>query len=98
MARSDETRAAWLDALAEMEALVDGAGDASFVPTASTPRDLGPLPDDLVPRARAVEAAQKGAFQRIKDAQRGVLAHLAALKTVPSPRAAERSVYLDVTG
>ena len=98
MARSEETRAAWLDALAEMEALAGVAGDPGVEARPYTPRDLGPIPDDLVPRAREIAVAQKSAIQRVKDAQRSVLAHLTALKTVPSPRETDRSVYLDVTG
>jgi len=96
--RSEETRAAWLEALAEMEALAGRAGDVDFTPSPYTPPvGLGPLPDDLVPRAAEVQAAQRSAVQRVLDARRRVVAHIAALKTVPAAHDSDASVYLDAS-
>ncbi|ROQ37337.1 hypothetical protein EDF46_2793 [Frondihabitans sp. PhB188] len=99
MPRSEETRQAWLDALAEMEAVAGASGDSAYAPSAWTPQaDLGPLPADLVERAREVQDAQKSAIQRVLEARRTVVKHLAALKSVPAARDSDRAVYLDATG
>jgi hypothetical protein len=93
-----ETRAAWLEALAEMEALAGRAGDVDFTPSPYTPPvGLGPLPDDLVPRAAGVQAAQWSAAQRVLDARRRVAAHITALKAVPAAHDRDASVYLDAS-
>ncbi|RKR75574.1 hypothetical protein [Frondihabitans australicus] len=98
MPRAEETRAAWLEALAEMEALAGRAGDPDFKPSPFTPtHDLGPLPLDLVERAQEVQAAQRSALQRVLDARRRVVKHITALKTVPAARDRDASVYLDAS-
>lgn len=100
MARSDETRAAWLEALAEMEAVAGASGDGTAVPTVPSRRfaDLGPLPPELEGRARDVQRAQKSAIERVIEARRSIGQHLAALRSVPSARDTDRAVYLDATG
>lgn len=101
MPRSDETRAAWLEALAEMEAVAGASGDGTFVPPRTLARgvaDLGPLPVELADRAREVQRAQKSAIERVLEARRSVSKHLAALRSVPPARETDRAVYLDATG
>lgn len=94
----DAERDRWVATLDAMETVARGAGDSSFVPDAWSPADLGPIPLDLVDRARRVEQWQKAAMARVQEAKRLAASHLAALKTVPSPRPVAQSVYLDVTG
>lgn len=99
MAKSEETRAAWLSALAEMEAVAGASGDGTWAPSAWSPDpDLGPLPPELEERAREVQAKQKSAIARVLEARRTVIKHLAALKSVPPAKDSDRAVYLDATG
>jgi len=98
LARSEETRAAWLAALAEMESVAGAAGDKSWAPSQWSPDpDLGPLPADLADRAREVQAKQKSAIARVLEARRAVAKHLAALKSVPPAKDTDRAVYLDAS-
>jgi hypothetical protein len=98
LARSEETRAAWLLALAEMEAVAGRAGDGDWTPAPLRPAvDLGPLPEDLVPRALEVQEAQRSALGRVLDARRRVVKHITALKSVPESREKGTSVYLDAS-
>lgn len=97
---------AWASVLARMEADAAAAGrhtagTASAVTPArlwTPPQNLGPLPAELVQRARALEAAQRDAVERLEEAQRMTARHLAAVQSVPEGRATGRSVFLDVTG
>ncbi|BDZ49005.1 hypothetical protein GCM10025867_12460 [Frondihabitans sucicola] len=99
MARSEETRAAWLAALAEMEAVAGASGDGTWAPSAWSPDpDLGPLPPELAERAREVQAKQKSAIARVLGARRTVIKHIAALKSVPPAKDTDRAVYLDAAG
>jgi hypothetical protein len=98
LARTEETRAAWLAALAEMEAVAGRAGDGDWAPAPLRgTADLGPLPEDLVPRALEVQEAQKSALARVLDARRRVVKHITALKSVPESREKGASVYLDAS-
>lgn len=78
------------------------AVEASVGPSAESrwtrPQDLGPIPAELVQRARNVEAAQQAAVVRLEEAQRLTARHLAAIQSVPEGRATGRAVFLDVTG
>jgi hypothetical protein len=63
----------------------------------SPPRDLGPLPEHLAHRARALETAQARLAVRLSDIRATAAHHLMALRAVPSaPKSAP--VYLDVEG
>jgi hypothetical protein len=82
---------AWLAVLAELERHADApALSAGWVPPAS----LGPLPEELAPRARAIAAAQERAIRRMTDEQRRVGAHLDAVDVIAPARS--RAVYLDL--
>lgn len=100
----DAVRAAWLDALAEMEAVAARSGDGEYAPDVwnsaamTAAADLGPLPVDLQERALNLAATQKSAIARVVEARRTVMAHLAALRSVPAASDVEQSVYLDVSG
>jgi hypothetical protein len=101
---ADPVRVAWLDALAEMETVAARSGDGEYAPDVwnsaamTAAADLGPLPVDLQERALDLAATQKSAIARVVEARRTVMAHLAALRSVPAVRDAEQSVYLDVNG
>jgi len=84
--------AAWNAALDELERYADGPGlGLDWVP----PTDLGPLPVELLPRARRIAAAQDRAIRRLTDERRTVGAHLEAVGAAsPAP---VRPVYLDVS-
>ena len=60
------------------------------------PKDLGPLPQHLAPRARAVLAAQREVASRLVKLQQHTGLHISALSSVPET--ASQSVYGDVTG
>lgn len=78
------------DAL-ELAAL--GVKPASFTP----PSGLGPLPEHLADRARALEVAQARVALRVAEVRTTAGQHLAALRAVPSPPA-QAPVYVDVEG
>lgn len=60
------------------------------------PKDLGPLPEHLGPRARDVLAAQREVAARLVKLQQTTGKQLAAVSAVPEN--ASRSVYINVTG
>lgn len=60
------------------------------------PKDLGPLPQHLAPRARAVLAAQREVASRLVKLQQHTGLQISALSSVPEK--ASKSVYVDVTG
>jgi hypothetical protein len=78
------------DAL-ELAAL--GGQPARFTP----PSGLGPLPEHLADRARALEAAQARVALRLGEIRTRAGQHLAAVRAVPSPPA-HAPVYVDVEG
>lgn len=94
-------RAAWLEVLAELEDAVAEAGrpgEPGAEPAPWTPPvGIGPLPEDLAERARAIVAAQETAMARLRDAQRTNRSHAGMLRALPH-RAGTTSVYLDVEG
>lgn len=63
----------------------------------SAPQGLGPIPAELVQRARHVEAAQRAAVVRLEEAKAITARHLAAVQSVPEGRTSGRAVFLDVT-
>ncbi|MGY3567490.1 hypothetical protein [Sinomonas sp. RB5] len=75
----------------------DHAGLPPAVVHWAPPPGLGPLPESLAARARALEAAQRGLAARLAAARSSAATHLAALRAVPSARQ-DAPVYLDVTG
>jgi hypothetical protein len=73
----------------ETEATVAGAW--------TPPTNLGPIPAELVERARGVEAAQRAAVEHLEAAKATTARHLAAVQSVPEGRTSGRAVFLDVT-
>ncbi|GAB2743077.1 hypothetical protein [Sinomonas soli] len=63
----------------------------------TAPAALGPLPEHLAERARALEAAQQDLAARLAEARSNAATHLGALRAVPSARR-DAPVYLDVQG
>lgn len=62
------------------------------------PADLGTLPAELAPRARAVLAAQAEALALLATRQRDVARQLAAVQSVPTPSLERQPIYLDFEG
>ncbi|MET0934141.1 MAG: hypothetical protein ABWX56_10530 [Mycetocola sp.] len=95
---ADQPDSIWAALLDEMESdlarNLDPEQSNAWVP----PADAGPLPPHLFDRARRVFDAQQRAIAVLTGEQASVARHLAALRTVPSPAASGRSVYLDVVG
>lgn len=110
MAKQALNTAAWLTVLAELELSLDDANraatafeqaDAAGHAPASAwrpPATIGPIPAHLEERARDLVVCQQKLVRELDAARRLAGQHLAALRTVPPARDADRSVYLDVTG
>jgi len=62
------------------------------------PANLGPLPGELLERARIVEAAQQAAVERLEEAKALTARHLTAVQSIPEGRTSGKPVFLDVTG
>jgi hypothetical protein len=63
----------------------------------AAPERLGPLPEHLAERARALEAAQHDLAARLVEARSNAATHLGALRAIPVQRQ-DAPVYLDVQG
>jgi hypothetical protein len=88
--------AALIDAwIAELDRLEDATRAIAPGLEWTPPTDLGPLPEDLRPRAVRIAAAQQQAIRRATDAQRTAASHLAAVGAASMP-APVRPVYLDL--
>ncbi|MFD1213654.1 hypothetical protein ACFQ36_16570 [Arthrobacter sp. GCM10027362] len=95
----------WLAVLDELEAeleaaAVPGAGDADRQAAASwtAPKDLGPIPAELVDRATKLAAAQQEAVTALRAKVRSNRSQSAYLQAVPQAAAKDAAVYLDTTG
>ena len=81
------------DPQAERVQVEEAGATAAWTP----PRGLGPLPAELVERARDVEAAQRTAVERLEEAKATTARHLAAIQSVREAKANGHAVFLDVT-
>lgn len=96
-----EQAQAWAGALDELEARLAGLAvprEGSPVAGWRPPGIDGPIPAELVDRARALLAAQERAADDLRAALADTSRHLTALKSIPSRIPRSTSVYLDVTG
>lgn len=92
------TRDADATGVADSGSLGAGAAEASGAGNPWTPpANLGPIPEELVERARDVEAAQRAAVEHLEAAKATTARHLAAVQSVPEGRTSGRAVFLDVT-
>lgn len=91
---------AWMDVLAKMEAEADAACRTQYeaISPWSPPQGLGPIPPELVQRARDVETAQQAAVGRLEEAKATTARHLAAIQSVREVKASGQAVFLDITG
>jgi hypothetical protein len=64
----------------------------------SDPTPIGPIPANLIARARRILADQDAAVLRLEEERTIVARHLVALRSVPAIGAQKQAVYLDVTG
>ncbi len=62
------------------------------------PADPGPIPVELIGRARRLLAAQHTAVGQLEVQQLQTAQHLAAVQSVPESADVRRPVFLDVTG
>ena len=75
----------------------DGRMEETAAGAWSPPENLGPIPLELVQRARDVEAAQQAAVVRLEEAKTTTARHLAAIQSVREAKASGHAVFLDVT-
>lgn len=61
------------------------------------PSGIGPFPEELSERARALLDAQGAAIKSLEGLKRATGRHLAAMRSIP-PHRDDRSVYLDIAG
>lgn len=91
----------WYEALGELEARLAGLatpGDTAARADWLPPTDAGPIPAELVTRARTLLVAQERVALELNGALANAAKHLTALRSIPSGTARGTSVYLDVTG
>ncbi|MGO4102388.1 hypothetical protein AB4Y63_00410 [Leifsonia sp. YAF41] len=100
---SQSDHGAWVALLDELEASLGeaalGASGAAAESTSSAwtpPQGLGPIPGDLVDRARDILGGQRELISELLGERRAVGEQLAALRQVPAPQS--QAVYLDITG
>lgn|GEM_PF-1386593 len=79
------------------ERVESGTGTSAGEPW-SPPRGLGPIPAELVARARSVHRTQLAAAEYLEGRRDEAARHLAAVSAVPRGDGADRSRYLDVIG
>lgn len=73
------------------------AAGAPAVVRWAPPMGLGPLPERLAERARALEAAQHAVAARLEESRATAAEHLTAVRAIPAQRP-DAPVYLDVRG
>ncbi len=93
MASAEAQVSEWVRILDRLEEQLTGAA-APWLP----PTDAGPIPVQLIERARRLLAAQHAAVGHLEVRQRQTAQHLAAVQSVPESTGAGRPVFLDVTG
>ncbi|MCY0903377.1 hypothetical protein [Arthrobacter sp. H14-L1] len=62
------------------------------------PADAGPIPVELIERARRLLVDQHAAVGHLERQQRETAQHLAAIQSVPESTGVGRPVFLDVSG
>jgi len=101
---AQESREAWVRVLEELEAeLVEVLGSTGSTSGGSTtewvpPGDIGPIPEDMQPRARELLGGQRELIAELERAKQATAAQLAALRRMPTTRPSGASVYLDTSG
>lgn len=95
---ADQQLSVWTDILDALEADLARGVDVDQIESWAAPTDAGPIPEELVDRARTVLEAQHRLAAELTLERETVGRHLAALRTVPSVQNTDRSVYLDTLG
>jgi len=93
----DATLERWSALLDELERDVANAGAREGTPW-RPPTNLGPLPAELVERARELAAAQQDALVALHEEQHSTRRHLTALRALPQQRNETGPLYLDTSG
>lgn len=100
----DLTRSEWVAVLDTLERGIATAANAQHDDAVDAargwhpPADPGPLPPDLVDRARRIQAAQLSIAAQLRSAIRENRQHHALLGAVNASTARPGAVYLDVAG
>lgn len=84
----------WPDALDLLESTLREEGERD---DRSFDASLGPIPAELIPRAREIAGRQRDAIARLAAERRTIDLHLTALRAIPTARTLGDSVYLDTT-
>jgi hypothetical protein len=92
----DATVERWTALLDELERDVLSAtgADAEWRP----PTGLGPIPAELVGRARKLATAQQEVMAALEEEKDSTRRHLAALRALPQQRNETAPLYLDASG
>lgn len=100
MSPAESTFTAWAAALDALEGELEWARDLDRPGASawSAPAGLGPIPAELLDRAKAIQASQRELTERLLHSHGETARHLAAVRTVPAARPHTNSVYLDVAG
>ena len=93
----DATLERWTALLDELERDVRNAGARDGAPW-HPPAGLGPLPVELISRARELAAAQEQAMTKLHEEQNSTRRHLGALRALPQHRDETGPLYLDASG
>lgn len=102
----DDATSAWqalLDSLDEyvemLHDLTNAVSQGNFTDVAPwmPPEDLGPLPEELAPRARQLLTSQRAALAGLGQARRSVGDQLSLLRSVPLEHSSDTAIYMDVT-
>ena len=100
----DQSRQEWLAILDVLEADVATAGQTQHDDGVTgaqrwdPPTDLGPIPPDLVVRARRIQDAQQRTVATLQAAVKDNRQHHALIGAVNASTARSGAVYLDVAG
>lgn len=100
---TDDVRAAWLEALDDLERRVGEAErlvrreDAPAAPAWSAPEPPGPLPQELLPRAQQLLARQQAAMAAAADALRSTRDEARLVRRMTDTGHQNRSAYIDTT-
>ena len=93
----DATLERWTALLEELERDLLHA-DADGVTPWRAPTDLGPLPDELLGRARKLLTAQQEVMAALEEEKDSTRRHLSALRALPQQRNETAPLYLDASG
>jgi hypothetical protein len=87
----------WTSLLEELERDLANGGAREGTPW-RPPADLGPIPAELLERARKLATAQQHAMAALEEEKDSTRRHLGALRALPQQRGETGPLYLDASG